>query len=226
MNFHQIIDSETARQGIYRIFSDCYHLPDKSMPEKLEKLEKQLVRLNSKADSHVSQMQVELASMDDYDSLKIDFSRLLIGPYSLPAPPYGSVYLEKERKVMGDSTLDVEARYEQFGLGLSKDFKNVPDHIAAELEFMFFLIYKEIDSIQSDDPLQAVDFLLGQESFLQDHLNMWVPDFANCIIEHSGTDFYRHLVQATQLFIAEDLEYLNQNNLSVIQTKKAHDAAI
>ncbi|MBU2455956.1 MAG: molecular chaperone TorD family protein, partial [Proteobacteria bacterium] len=115
---------------------------------------------------------------------------------------------------------------EQFGLGLSKDFKNVPDHIAAELEFMFFLIYKEIDSIQSDDPLQAVDFLLGQESFLQDHLNMWVPDFANCIIEHSGTDFYRHLVQATQLFIAEDLEYLNQNNLSVIQTKKAHDAAI
>ena len=31
--------------------------------------------------------------------------RLFIGPYALPAPPWGSVYLDKESVVFGDSTL-------------------------------------------------------------------------------------------------------------------------
>lgn len=33
------------------------------------------------------------------------YQRLFIGPYALPAPPWGSVYLDKESVVFGDSTL-------------------------------------------------------------------------------------------------------------------------
>lgn len=33
------------------------------------------------------------------------YQRLFIGPYALPAPPWGSVYLDKENVLFGDSTL-------------------------------------------------------------------------------------------------------------------------
>lgn len=217
MDFQQMIVFETARQDVYRNLSDCYHQPDTKIPEKLKILTEQLSNLNSKAVSHANQMLAEMKSIDDLEHLKIDFARLFIGPYSLPAPPYGSIYLEKERKVMGHSTMDVKDRYKQFGLGLSPEFKSVPDHIAAELEFLFFLIYKEIDMIRSDLTEQVCEILSGQKSFLHYHLNMWIPDFSECIIEHSGTRFYPHLVQATQIFIAEDLEYLNQINIPATQ---------
>ena len=45
---------------------------------------------------------------------------------------------------MGDSTMDVRMRYGDARLELAADFKEAPDHIAAELEFMHFLIFKEI----------------------------------------------------------------------------------
>ena len=213
MDTQEIILHETARQDIYRNLADCYHLPKRTIPTKLKILAEQLSSLSSKAVSSVGLMQAEINQMDNLEQLRVDFTRLFIGPYSLPAPPYGSIYLEKERKIMGDSTMDVKARYEHFGLGLSKEFKDVPDHIASELEFMFFLIYNEIDMIRADEPEQTCGFISEQISFLYDHLNMWISDFADGVIKHSGTDFYRHLVQATRQFITEDLENLAQINI-------------
>lgn len=213
MDIQEIILHETARQDTYKILADCFHLPDGTIPAKLKILAEQLSNLSSKAVSYVSRMQAEINQIDDLEQLKIDFTRLFIGPYSLPAPPYGSIYLDQERKIMGDSTMDVKARYEHFGLGLSSGFKDVPDHIAAELEFMFFLIYKEIDATRADEPEQTCDILSWQKSFLDDHLNMWISDFAEGVIEHSGTDFYRYLVEATRQFITEDLENLSRINI-------------
>lgn len=39
------------------------------------------------------------------ESLTDAYQRLFVGPYALPAPPWGSVYLDKESVVFGDSTL-------------------------------------------------------------------------------------------------------------------------
>lgn len=39
------------------------------------------------------------------ESLDDAYQRLFVGPYALPAPPWGSVYLDKESVVFGDSTL-------------------------------------------------------------------------------------------------------------------------
>lgn len=39
------------------------------------------------------------------ESIDDAYQRLFIGPYGLPAPPWGSVYLDKESVVFGDSTL-------------------------------------------------------------------------------------------------------------------------
>ena len=108
-----------------------------------------------------------------------------MGPYTLFAAPYGSVYLDGERKIMGDSTLDVKTRYREAGLDTAQNFKDAPDHISAELEFMYYLIFKEIDAFANSDIETAIDFIQRQKSFLEDHLMAWVPEFANSISENA-----------------------------------------
>ncbi len=217
MDIQNIVSRETARQDVYQSLANIYRLPEDSMLSNLDILFEQLSNLNSEAASYISCMQTELDQNCDLEMLKIEYTRLFIGPYSLPSPPYGSVYLENERKVMGDSSMDVKKRYQSFGLDISKNIKEVPDHIAVELEFMFFLIFKEIENILSNVPEQAQEIMYHQQSFLSDHLNMWVPAFTDCVIEHTGTEFYRSIAKATRVFIAEEIEYLENISISMTQ---------
>ena len=217
MDSQNIVSQETARQDIYKSLANFYRLPEESILTNLDTLSEQLSNLNSEAASYISCMQTELDQNCDLEMLRIEYTRLFIGPYSLPAAPYGSVYTENERKVMGDSSMDAKKRYQSFGLDISNSIKEVPDHIAVELEFMFFLIYKEIESIKANDPEQAQEILYHQKSFLNDHLNMWVPDFTDCVIEHTGTEFYRNLAKATRVFVAEEIEYLESVFIAATQ---------
>ncbi len=217
MDIQTIVLHETARQDIYKNLANCYNGPEETLSTNLDVLSGQLLNLNSKAAPYIDCMQSELNQASDLELLKVEFTRLFIGPYSAPAPPYGSVYLENERKVMGDSTMDAQKRYQNCGLDISGDFKEVPDHITVELEFMFFLIFKEIESIQSNVPEQAQEILLHQKAFHNDHLNLWIPDFTDCVIEHAGTPFYRNLAKATRVFIAEELGYLESISIPSTQ---------
>lgn len=217
MDTQTIVFQETSRQDIYKRLANCYGLPEKRILIDLKILSDQLSNLNSKAALYIHQMLTKLDQNDCFEQLRIEFTRLFIGPYSLPAPPYGSVYIEKERKIMGDSTMDVQKRYQYFGLSLSNCFKEVPDHISAELEFMFFLICNEIERIHSNLPEQAQEMLSHQKSFHNDHLNNWIPDFTSCVIEHTDIEFYRNLAKATRIFIAEDFEYLERVSLLATQ---------
>lgn len=110
---------------------------------------------------------------------------------------------------MGDSTVDAGNRYRDSGLTISESFKDPPDHIAAELEFMYFLVFSEIDAIQSDQTDAGCEYLYRQKSFLKDHLGTWIDDFTRHAERGTKSDFYRNLVTATRVYIAEDLEYLS-----------------
>jgi len=130
------------------------------------------------------------------------------------------VYLDGERKVMGDSTIDVSMRYAEVGLELADHFKEVPDHVAAELEFMYFLILKEVEAISHSDFGQALDFLKKQEEFFLSHLGVWVPQFADNVEKAAETEFYKSLSKATRLFIKKDVE----ENFVASSTGRIHDS--
>lgn len=142
----------------------------------------------------------------DLEPLKVDFAKLFVGPFKLLAAPYGSVYLEGERKMMGDSTLDARSRYREAGLDTAKNFKDAPDHISAELEFMYYLIFKELEAFADSDTETAMGFIQKQKSFLEDHLLAWVPEFAGQIIENAQNPFYPNLAKATESFLQENYQ--------------------
>lgn len=204
MNIEGMILHETARRETYKALAECYYLPDGHLAAHIKALERQLTVLGSIGLPHAVLLRSEFEGLGNLKTLQIEFARLFVGPYSLPAPPYGSVYLEEERKIMGDSTIDAKERYKMDDLVISESFKDAPDHIAAELEFMYFLIFNEIEAIHTVAPEAVCSYLLKQKSFLQGHLGAWVTDFTFRVEHHSKADFYRNLAAATREFIAED----------------------
>ena len=188
---------------IFRLLSDCYYLPDSTISEIVENLEICMANACKPAVVFIRKMRKATSGRASLDRLKVDFSRLFVGPYELMAPPYGSVYLDGERKVMGDSTHDVIKRYREAGLSTAENFKDAPDHIAAELEFMHYLIFKEIEAFTSSNMEAADDFLQKQKSFLEDHLMAWVPEFAQNITKHAEYPFYQNLARATEIYLRE-----------------------
>jgi len=83
----------------------------------------------------------EIVPQVELQPLQVEYARLFVGPFHVEAPPYGSVYLETNGRLMGESTIAVKKFYQKYGLELDQDFSELPDHISAELEFVYYLLF-------------------------------------------------------------------------------------
>lgn len=188
---------ERDRGACYKFLSYCYYLPDAGLLE--------MINNPGKAACGLLPEMAGIAGMDDIESLQVDYSRLFVGPYGLLASPYGSMYLEN-LKLFGDSTVDVSRRYAKEGLNIN--IKEVPDHIAVELEFMYFLIHKEVEAALTGNSTRAVDYIRKQRDFLEVHLSRWVDDFTGRIASSAETAFYKKLANLTKTFVEGDVKKL------------------
>ena len=207
-NTQDFLELEYLRLDAYRLLADSYHQPEQRLLDNLGQLTTCLERFSSDAGQYINRMIADVAGMKDLQTLEVDYARLFVGPFNLLAPPYGSVYLEGERQVMGASTADVEKRYRAVGLDVDTGFKDAPDHIAAELEFMHFLIFKAMEAAGKGDADHLAASLTNQQAFLEIHLGAWVHEFAGKIVENAATSFYRNLARATEAFIKADYHFL------------------
>ena len=137
------------------------------------------------------------------EDLAVEYARLFVGPYELKAPPYGSVYLDGERRVMGNSTMEVIRLYEEAGLVMDKDFKELPDHIAVELEFMYYLIYKEVEALEKSEREKALAFGGIRNHFFNRFLSPWIPPFCEKIKETTDNNFYIALADCLSTFVSK-----------------------
>ena len=84
----------------------------------------------------LAEIRTKTEQSDYLDEVKGEYTRLFIGPYSLPAPPWESVYVGEEGMLFQESTLQVRGYYRRFGL-LPEEYPRVADDsLALELGFM------------------------------------------------------------------------------------------
>ena len=214
MERDDLIFRQRARADSFRLLAECYRLPNSELADGIKDLEDNIATVCSEAAPYVQKMKEEFEVAGDLEALTVAYARLFVGPYELLAPPYGSVYLDGERQVMGESTLEVRNRYREVGLDISSDFRDPPDHIAAELEFMYFLIFKEIEALGAFDIDGTISLREKQRDFLRAHLGTWVFDFADNIEEKAETDFYKNLAKASKTFLKQELEQLEELRLA------------
>lgn len=196
-------DHGAARADLCRLLSACYYQPAPEFAE--EKVFDSMLQAASAidADLAVHARRLRDAFMaDDLQNLLIDYTRLFLGPVHTLAKPYGSVWLSGESTLMQESTVAVLALYAEGGFEIDDDFRDLPDHIAAELEFLYMLLFREAAArLRGDADAETANARLRRR-LLEEHLGRWVGPFAAAVRSAAETSFYRALADLTEGFIA------------------------
>ena len=210
MDAQKLILRSKSRGECYKFLAICFQLPQKELflNENLPaNLTRALKHVCPDAAEYSTRMGQALSQYSD-EELSVEYAKLFVGPFELKAPPYGSVYIDDGRRVMGDSTLKILKTYQQSGLTIKDDFKELPDHITVELEFMYYLIFKELEFLEKSQFESANDIIKRQGIFLNEFLGQWIPPFRAKIIEGTGNAFYRLLGDCVFSFVTNDMEYV------------------
>jgi len=132
--------------------------------------------------------------------------------------PYASFWLTDDQSMRHEATMAVVDFYEQGDFEVSEDFRELPDHVAAELEFLYLLTYRQNQTqlaqlaplSQLDghaDDLSAANAL--RRRFLDEHLAAWLGPFADAVKSGAETEFYRELAAFTERFVRMEVQSLH-----------------
>jgi TorA maturation chaperone TorD len=200
--FMKEINKTIHRGDCFKLLAACFYEPDSTLfieervGEKLGLLLDNFTSTGARAARQMQATSVELAQ----EEMSIDHATLFIGPFELLAPPYGSVYIEKNRRVMGQSSVNAARYYQE--AGLSVDIKEPPDHIVIELEFMYYLCSKEASAAQNGQHAEVNDYRELQTRFYYHAIKPWVGDFCAAIRAGTDNDFYVNLADCLDSFLS------------------------
>lgn len=144
------------------------------------------------------------------EKLKSEYTYLLIGPNKLPAPPWESVYLTKERLIFQESTLKVRQKYLKYHFLPANYPHEADDHIAFELDFMGRLAKSTYESFDNSNVEDMKNLLSDQKAFLEEDLLVWIGDFANEIQKSRTHYFYPQIAALVHEFLKIDREILDE----------------
>lgn len=200
-----------AGADIYRLLSACYYQPEDAFLQEnvfgqmASALALTLPQEESQAD--------KLATAFNHagvDNLLLDYTRLFLGPFGILAKPYGSIYLDGEKQVMGDSTMRALSLYREGGFDLDESFREAPDHVAVELEFLYLLTHRIGEARLSGDQAETARLTGLKRQFLGEHLGRWIGNFADKVRAGAETDYFRELAELTQRFVQNDIRELER----------------
>ncbi len=147
-----------------------------------------------------------IAGLDHVDGPYLDFESEYIGLFDVgaagaPCPLYGGAYGGDRMKVMEDAM----RFYQFFGLRLSAEIRELPDHITTELEFLHFLTFRETEARQQGkDP---APFLRAERDFLTRHPCRWVPQLQSRLATRDCSPFFPALIRFAATFFESDRQY-------------------
>jgi TorA maturation chaperone TorD len=195
-------DKGAARADLCRFLAACYYQPGPEFAE--ERVFDSMLEAAARIDPGLAARAHRLGaafSAEGPESLLVDYTRLFLGPGKAIASPYGSVWRSGENALMRDSTIRVLELYREGGFEIAEDFQDLPDHIAAELEFLYLLIYREIEAHRNGEPdvLKATGDL--KHRFLGRELGLWIGPFTEAVEAGAQSEFYRELAKLTARFV-------------------------
>ncbi|MGF6268659.1 TorA maturation chaperone TorD [Lelliottia nimipressuralis] len=116
------------------------------------------------------------------------WQRLFIGPWALPAPPWGSVWLDRESVLFGDSTLALRQWMRENAIAFEVQQNEPEDHFGTLLMLAAWLAENGRDA--------------ERDQLLAWHLLPWSQRFLTVFIEEAGHPFYVGLAQLARQTLA------------------------
>ena len=123
------------------------------------------------------------------DALDREYHHLFVGPNNLEAPPWGSVYLDSEAVVFGDSCMALVRWMRAHGIALHEDSSREPaDQIGRVLVLLAWLCDNDPDLV---------------DDYLQQHVLTWVFRYFERLETASEGLFYRAVARLASITLAD-----------------------
>src|SRR3990167_8840507 len=195
-------DEASARADLCRFLSACYYEPASEFAE--ENLFRSMLVAAASIHPDLADSARKLGeafAAQDLQTLLVDYTRLFLGPMQALASPYGSSWLSAPVQTEENPPLAVLDLYSAGGFEIDEEFRELPDHVAVELEFLYLLIFNKNQASQAGnmDDLTLTELL--QRRFLGEHLGVWMGPFAAAVKAGADTAFYRELAALTERFV-------------------------
>ncbi|TCP91153.1 TorA maturation chaperone TorD [Cricetibacter osteomyelitidis] len=137
------------------------------------------------------------ALLTQTDNLAEQYQALFIGPNALPAPPWGSVYLDRESVIFGDSLLKLRDFMYQHNIEFQRTQDEPEDHIGLMLMLSAYIAENHPD-------------LLAE--FLSQHFLLWSVRYLQLLREQELSPFYQGVALLTQ----QTLQYWQDQALLIV----------
>ncbi|PSU02325.1 DMSO reductase [Photobacterium gaetbulicola] len=137
---------------------------------------------------------LQAVNADGAEELAMDFQKLFEGCEVMPAPPWGSVYLDKEQVIFGTTTLDYRRFLADKDMSLDTGMR--------EPEDQFGLMLMAMSKLAEAEDSEAIKLLLS------DHLLPWAPRYLELMQANASTQSYRLLGGMAEQWLAYIAEAL------------------
>jgi len=195
-------DVATAHEDMCRFLSACFYEPAPEFAE--EKLFDSMLAAAKQIDPVLAESARKLGeafAAEDLQTLLVDYTRLFLGPLQVRAQPYGSCWMDAREQSSDNQSHAVLELYNAGGLELDDEFRELPDHVAIELEFLYLLAFarNEAQRAGNESELKTAEQL--ERQFLSEHLGAWIGPFSAAVRSGAETQFYRELAGMTERFV-------------------------
>jgi putative dimethyl sulfoxide reductase chaperone len=191
-----------AREDLCRFLSACYYEPCPEFAE--ENLFDSMLTAASRIHPELADDARKLGDAfcsSDLQALLVDYARLFLGPVQTLAKPYASCWLPPPAEADVNPSLAVLEMYGEVGFEIAEELRELPDHIAIELEFLYLLIFQCNEAQRSGEADSIAAAMQREHDFLGKHLGAWIAPFTGAMHAGAETGFYRQLAEMTERFV-------------------------
>lgn len=191
-----------ARSQLYRLLADGLAYPDRAFFADL-----QAGRYRDRVEETCQALSYDLEPAFDglvasgtHIDFQAEYLRLFdVGMGVPPCPLYSGLYRGGRKAVMEELT----RFYNFFGLSITQGAGELPDHLTTELEFMHFLVFKELAALHRGE--DASPYRRAQADFLERQLVSWLPTLEARLQGLGPPPFYVALVWLTNTVARAEL---------------------
>jgi DMSO reductase family type II enzyme chaperone len=197
-----------ARSTAHGALAECFLYPDAELIEMIrsgalaDRLRELLGMIDPAMVEQVTWKNLQDAG-PDMDALQVEYTRLFdVGTKGPPCALYGGSYLKSRMQSMEEGV----RFYNHFGLSMSEDPHELPDHLATQLEFLHFLTYQEAELREKGEDPSA--FMRAERDFIARHPGRWVPQMLESLEKAKPMVYFLEVARVLDLFLKNEVERL------------------
>lgn len=113
-----------------------------------------------------------MSRLSNHEELLVEYSRMFLQP---PHEAALNVCYPLDGAMMGGTVSEIEMFYRNYGVERGDHFKDLPDHVSVQLEFVSYLYRRAAEGLENGKLDTEAELAAGH--FLYEFVSRWVPHF-------------------------------------------------